>query len=55
MDDLNLGILGAGSGLAGIIIYVLFKYCYKKEFHSKIKSSCCEASVDVEDNSSPMK
>jgi hypothetical protein len=45
--------LGAGGGLLGIFIYVLFKYCYKKELHTKCKSNCCESSVDIDDNSSP--
>jgi hypothetical protein len=47
--------LGAGGGLIGIFIYVLFKYCYKKELHTKCKSNCCESSIDIEDNSSPIK
>jgi hypothetical protein len=47
--------LSAGGGFLGILIYVLFKYCYKKELHTKCKSACCETSVDVEDNSSPVK
>lgn len=55
MDDTSTASLGLGGGLLGIIIFVLFKFCYKKELHSKFKSACCEASVDVEDNSSPAK
>jgi len=47
--------LGAGGGLIGIIIFALFKFCYKKELHTKFKSGCCETSVDVEDNASPIK
>ena len=55
MDEATTASIGLGGGLTGIIIYVLFKYCYKKEVHTKIRSGCCEASVDVEDNSSPAK
>jgi hypothetical protein len=55
MEDSNVIGLSAGGGIIGIIIYVLFKYCYKKELHTKCKSACCETSVDVEDNSSPVK
>lgn len=55
MDEMSVAGLGAGGGLVGIIIYSLFKYCYKKELHTKCKSACCETSVDVEDNSSPVK
>jgi hypothetical protein len=47
--------VGAGSGVLGIILMALFKYCYKKELHTKCKSACCETSVDVEDNSTPAK
>jgi len=47
--------IGAGGGLIGIIVIALLKYCYKKELHSKCKSDCCESSVDVENNSSPVK
>jgi hypothetical protein len=55
MDDITTASVGVGGSLTGIIIYVLFKYCYKKELHTKCRSACCEASVDVEDNSSPIK
>ena len=55
MEDSSVIGLGTGGGLLGIFIYVLFKYCYKKELHTKCKSGCCESSVDVEDNSSPAK
>jgi len=53
MDELSVAGLGTGGGLVGVIIYALFKYCYKKELHTNCKSACCETSVDVEDNSSP--
>jgi hypothetical protein len=55
MEDLSIIGLGAGGGIATIIIIGLFKFCYKKELHSKFKSGCCETIVDVEDNSSPKK
>lgn len=47
--------LGASGGIIGILVIGLLKYCYKKELHTKCKSACCETSVDVEDNSSPVK
>ena len=47
--------IGAGSGILGVIIVALFKFCYKKELHTKCKSACCETSVDVDDNSAPIK
>lgn len=53
MDTLNTVGIGAGSGILGIIIYSLFKFCYKKHFHTNIKSDCCETSVDVSDNTTP--
>jgi len=55
MEEANIIGLGAGGGIIGIILVALFKYCYKKELHTKIKSACCETTVDVEDNSSPIK
>lgn len=55
MEDIGTIGLGAGGGILGIIIIAIFKYCYKKELHTKCKSACCETSVDVEDNSSPIK
>jgi hypothetical protein len=55
MEEGNVLGLGASGGLLGIFIYILFKYCYKKELHTKCKSACCETSVDVEDNSTPIK
>ena len=47
--------IGAGGGILGVIIFALFKFCYKKELHTKCKSACCETSVDVDDNSTPIK
>lgn len=47
--------LGASGGLIGIIIFAVFKYCYKKELHTKCRSHCCETNLDVEDNSTPTK
>jgi hypothetical protein len=47
--------LGATGGIIGIIIFSLFKYCYKKELHTKCRSHCCETNLDVLDNSSPVK
>jgi hypothetical protein len=55
MDDASVTGVGIGSGLVGIILFALFKFCYKKELHTKMKSACCETSVDIEDNSSPAK
>lgn len=55
MEDINTVGIGAGGGIITIIIYALFKFCYKKQLHTKFKSACCETSVDVEDNSSPIK
>jgi len=46
--------LGTSGGLIAMIIVALFKYCYKKELHTKCKSACCETNLDVEDNSSPV-
>lgn len=45
--------MGASGGLISIIIFALFKYCYKKELHTKCRSHCCETNLDVEDNSTP--
>ena len=39
MDDSSAIGLSAGSGIVGIIVYVLFKYCYKKELHTKCKNA----------------
>jgi hypothetical protein len=55
MDDGSVLGIGAGGGVATLIVYILFRYCYKKELHTKCKSHCCETSVDVDDNSSPVK
>lgn len=55
MEDYSAIGLGAGGGIATLIIVALFKFCYKKELHSRFKSACCETVVDVEDNSSPKK
>ena len=43
--------IGAGSGILGVIIVALFKFCYKKELHTKCKSACCETSLYVDYNS----
>jgi hypothetical protein len=55
MDDTG-SVLGvsAGGGILSIILYFMIRMCYKKELHTKIKSGCCETSVDIEDNSSPV-
>jgi hypothetical protein len=55
MDEINTISLGASGGIIGIILVLFIRYCYKKELHTKCKSACCETSVDVEDNSSPIK
>jgi hypothetical protein len=55
MEESSVIGLGAGGGIISIILVALFKYCYKKELHTKCKSACCESSVDIEDNSSPVK
>jgi hypothetical protein len=55
MEDISAIGIGAGGGITAIIIIALFKFCYKKQLHSKFKSACCETVVDVEDNSSPIK
>jgi hypothetical protein len=55
MEEGNMIGLGAGGGILGILVIALMKYCYKKELHTKCKSACCETSVDVENNSSPVK
>jgi hypothetical protein len=55
MDDGSALGIGAGGGIATLIMYILFRYCYKKELHTKCKSHCCETSVDVEDTSTPVK
>ena len=34
MEAINVVGLGAGGGIIGIIIFALFKYCYKKHLHS---------------------
>jgi hypothetical protein len=47
--------LGISGGAIGLIIFSLFKYCYKKELYTKCKSNCCETNLEVIDNSSPMK
>jgi hypothetical protein len=54
MEDVSSTVgVGLGGGLIGVIIYVIFKYCYKKKLHSVCKSGCCETTVDVGDNSTP--
>lgn len=55
MDDPDsvLGI-GAGGGVLSIVLYFVIRMCYKKELHTKMKSACCETSIDIEDNSSPV-
>jgi hypothetical protein len=56
MEDVSSTVgVGLGGGLMGIIIYALFKYCYKKKFHTVCKSGCCETSVDVTESSTPTK
>ena len=55
MDASSVVGIGAGGGILGVIVIALLKFCYKKELHTKCKSACCETSVDVEDNSSPVK
>jgi len=56
MEDVSSTVgVGLGGGLIGVIIYALFKYCYKKKFHTVCKSGCCETSVDVTDTSTPTK
>jgi hypothetical protein len=55
MEETSVIGLGAGGGIIGILVIALLKYCYKKELHTKCKSACCETSVDLEDNSSPVK
>ncbi len=55
MEAYSVVGLGAGGGIAAIIIAALFKFCYKKELHSRFKSDCCETVVNVEDTSSPKK
>jgi len=55
MDELSTIAMGTGGGILGIIIFSLFKFCYKKELHTNFKSACCETKIDVEDNSTPIK
>lgn len=55
MDALSTVGVGAGGGIIGILIFSLFKFCYKKQLHTNIKSGCCETTVDVADNSTPIK
>jgi len=55
MDDGSALGIGAGGGVATLILYILFRYCYKKELHTKCKSHCCETSVDVQDTFTPVK
>jgi hypothetical protein len=56
MEDIGSTVgMSLGGGLIGVIIYVIFKYCYKKELHTKCRSGCCETTVDVDDNSTPTK
>jgi len=55
METSSVVGIGAGGGVLGVILLAIIKYCYKKELHTKCKSACCETSVDVEDNSSPVK
>ena len=53
MADSQIGSVIAGGGVSSAIIatlYVLYKCCYRRKFHSK----CCGASMDMDaDQSSP--
>ncbi len=47
MADSQIGSVIAGGGVSSAIIatlYVLYKCCYRRKFHSK----CCGASMDVD-------